>query len=276
MSLFEISNMPQAEEVAARIVAMLCCGTEAKIRKRDVPSAPPMTHDYDICIDGRIIGLEVTSINDQNLKSLWADSTQKEWHEPSLEKAWLIKLFRSVKIKKLRKSGFANYLKVFEISGFTTINTEDVPYDWPSEAKKAAEDLRRCGVKYANVLDDRNPGYISINISGDGHWINSDSLVDSVQQAINENTAKIQGVMSDERHLFVWIDLSASLEGGAFDEIIHRSTLPSQVLNLSGNLDCVWIKVLSRNVDCHPLVKYTMRDGWKIVDQIQGTTHKQH
>ena len=176
----------EIELSAAKFVSRFEGGSNEGIVKTDTGKFSS-THDFNICVNKRCIALEVTSICDEKKKSLWSKKTEKLWKESLLSCAWLLKLKSNTNIKKFKERNFTEYLKEFERLQIKSINTKNIPYDWAKEEKKAAKSLNVCGVEYANVLEAWEPGYIKINIGGDGGWISSDSLIENVQKAINLN-----------------------------------------------------------------------------------------
>lgn len=76
------------EPVAAELVAGELGGTPTQ---REVPGAPPKTHDFDIDLsDGRVVALVVTSSADFGLKSMWAAIHTGLWDARALRTSWTL------------------------------------------------------------------------------------------------------------------------------------------------------------------------------------------
>ena len=83
------------EQAAANIVCQLC---EGSATKRDIPGAPPSTHDYDIHLaDGTCIALEVTQALGGEVLAMDDALAAQGWTFSDLDSDWMSTLSGSTK-----------------------------------------------------------------------------------------------------------------------------------------------------------------------------------
>jgi len=144
-------------------------GATREAEKRDVPGAPPSTHDYDIHVGDRLIALEVTSATDGDVRSFWDTVHDQEWKAPSLGRSWGLTMKPGSRIKRLRE-GVAPFLRTLEEN-----DVDRFDESWLSMRSSRAvvqQSLSRLdefGVR-RGISMDSPPSRIVISAVGPGGW----------------------------------------------------------------------------------------------------------
>src|SRR5690242_17561582 len=87
-------------ERAGQILSDVLGGT---VVLRDIPGAPPGTHDLDIiCSKRGTIAVEVTISTNQAILAFWAAAHRQAWDAPELRYSWLLNVNAPTRLSGLR------------------------------------------------------------------------------------------------------------------------------------------------------------------------------
>ena len=227
------------ELVAAELVAGLLDG---RPERRDVPGAPPRTHDYDIHLsDGRVVALEITSSATATLKSMWAAISKEGWDAPTLRHSWTLILREPSEtyepdIKQLRRKA-ASHLEILEHADVERFSPS---WDRPRgvEVWKALQGLASLGVTDGASwsVEGEPPKIVPGSASGVGFGAPY-ALNRAVEKAVTENLEKLRESGRDELHLFVWLDWTDL--GAQYN--LMRGRMPDRPPELPSDIGVVWV-----------------------------------
>jgi len=246
---------------AAAVVAKHVGATA--INKRDVPGAPPSTHDFDLIVGDRVIALEVTSATDEGSKHLWKAVRTSSWVEPSLHYSWSLTLRPDTLFGKLQGSG-VNHLRQLEERGVMKF-TEYDKHLTQSPASRAIQQLMKLGVRNGVAVED-DPTCVVVGVYGPRGWSAPEYLNGTVTLAIDANIERLRNAAADERHLFVWLDSTSPESQAAVRHILSFGGVPDAPPTLPDGLDAVWTMpgaVVGEQL--RPLMKATV-SGWELID----------
>ena len=87
VAMTDVVNNQQLEWWAAWIVATVLGG---RPKRRDLPPAPPATHDFDVCLSDRVVALEVTRAAVREVRAQQAAIDSASWEAPGLTHNWTL------------------------------------------------------------------------------------------------------------------------------------------------------------------------------------------
>lgn len=228
------------ELFAATLVAGLLDG---RPERRDVPGAPPRTHDYDIYLtDGRVVALEVTSSATPALKSMWAAISKDEWDASTLRRSWTLLLrepneWYVPNIKQLRGKAVA-CLEILEQADVERFGSSSSLARGDVDVRNAMFALANLGVTdgASCTVEGESPRIVFGSASGVGfgdpyalNWV--------VEKAVIENVGKLRQSGRDALHLFVWLDWTD--RGAQYNVMMGR--VPDRPPELPADIAAVWV-----------------------------------
>ncbi len=241
---------------ASRILGQTLGGT---VVPRDVPGAPPGTHDFDVKLrDGRTVAVEETISTDRRIVQFWHVVHDESWDAPSLRRSWLLNVTPPARVKTLRDR-VEPLLRALENAGVDKFGL------LPGVTASSPEitELHGLLVKAGGVLPALPPR-IFIMHTGAGAT-STDAVREAIEQEAmkSDNRSKLVRAVADERHLFVWVDPLGSPAAPAtgFMDV----ALPGGC-NLPPEIDVVWVAVPTiddAGNDGERLWRYDRRSGWQ-------------
>lgn len=227
------------------------------VTQRDVPGAPPQTHDLDVKLsDGSLIAVEVTSLTHPEAQAFWRAVASDCWSAPTLSKSWVLDVDPKARIKTLRGE-VVNLLREKEQAGENEFGRGS-----GSGGLGAGEGL---GVRSGRAYD-WSPPYIYVTSVGDLEWADVEDLrrgVEGVAWA-SDNRKKLARANAQERHLVVWVDLLntkivAALEAMKIGKLPSGCCLPPEI-------DVIWVAQPTQadkgRIVCEELWRYDRGGGW--------------
>lgn len=238
---------------------ILAAELRGQVNYRDVPGAPPGTHDFDVvCPDGKTIAVEVTSVRDPEAEEFWRAVSKQQWGATTLSKSWVLDVDSEARVSTLR-AHIEEALRALEQAGTKQF----------SEAfgSAAPEELQRLGVRSGRAFD-WSPPYIYVT-GGAGGAVDVEDLRRAVERVAQapDNRNKLRGARAAGAaggHLFVWVDPLNHAVAAAFH--FMRTKAPSAP-RLPPEIDVVWVARPTRTDDhgricCEELWKVDRRCGW--------------
>lgn len=244
-------------ERAAEILRAALGGTAVP---RDVPRAPAGTHDFDLTFtDGRTIAVEVTISADRDSVEFWDVVHKTDWEAPQLRQSWLLNVTPPARVRTLRDK-VETLLQGFEKAGIhkfglgTRVDTPEV------------RELHRLLVKSGDVWPNVQPSRIGIYHTAAGS-ASTDLVRDVVEFEVwkDDNRKKLERAKSDERHLFVWIDVGTSPAAPAAGSM---DMSPPSACELPPETDVAWIVIPGADDDGNQIVnlwRFDRGSGWQEV-----------
>ncbi len=237
------------ENEAAKILRQIFGGS---VHWRDVPGAPPGTHDFDIvCPDGITIAVEVTRITDPVVLAFWTAHSKEKWEAPTLSKSWLLDVDPKASVRAL-KGRVEPLLHQLEAAGMTWFST--------ASDHVAAKELQQLGARWGHALEV-NPPYIGI-CHVPYYWVNAEDLRGEVEKVAwkSDNRHKLgRAYTAAKRHLFIWVDPLAHLVVGAL--FYMERIKPPSGCDLPPEVDVLWIG----RRESETLWRFDRRGGWRKV-----------
>lgn len=236
------------EKYAEKIVARHTGGiTES----RDVPGAPPGTHDFDVVLlDGRVFAVEATLHVDRKQQELRAAIRKRGgWTFPELGSSWYLLLSPAARASEL-------YVEIEALLGKISPGFASEPdgFQPPTGSR-----LHKLGVRRVRKLPHVQPPEVICEVDDDGpspvDFPDGRTLAATVKQLAARKAQKLARANADERHLFAWIDFFE--EADLAD--LGRTGLPAASPDLHATVDAVWI---AEAFSPGRVVSYTRRDGW--------------
>ena len=136
----------------------------------------------------------------------------------------------------------------------------------PGDLFGAVRQLRDIGVLGGSSCGPPAPGmhaYIGVGTIGVGGVLDGSAVTDAVEQAGNDNIAKLAKTGADERHLFIWADRSDHATEGT----LALGRLPTKPPSLPVGIDVVWVAAWAPRVAYHcyasTLWRATPASGWQ-------------
>ena len=245
------------EERAGHVLRKILGGT---VVPRDVPGAPPGTHDFDLVLDGRTDAVEVTMSTDPEVLAHWRAVGAEEWPAPELQNSWMLNVTPPAPIRVLRAE-VGPLLRAVEQDGIPAFGLGR------SARTPEIERLHQLHVKSGAVLKDWLPPQILVSHTGAGS-VGIDPVVRAVEAEAwkPDNREKLRRAIADERHFFVWIDSFASPAGGSAIGFMGIA-LPNGC-NLPPEMDTVWVAILADDPTWEAgrrLWRFDRRSGWQMV-----------
>ena len=251
---------------AAWIVASMTSGDPVK---RDLPTAPPETHDFDILLpSGDMIALEVTSSVVGEVAAFWRELRKRPFDTQGLARDWSVnvvnpQLDRPVPNVKELQRWLVAQLKVLE--DYVADDTIEVMMEMREHAaipvRSALENLKRLGVNSANPLRrvSRITAQVAVGTGGPRRVV---PLIAMIEKSTADNERKISKIEASERHLFIWItasDLGNSLR-------LAVESLPSEKPTIGGPFDLIWVALWSprynSEIQAQRLWSVSAETGW--------------
>ena len=254
------------EKAAADIVAAQVGAAQPD--KRDVPGAPPGTHDYDLHIGDRTIVLEVTSATDGEVRSLWDTVHDHEWEEATLGRSWGLTLKPGSRIKGLADKAVP-LLRTLEAQGVEKFD-DSYPSRRSSDVTlRALHQLSEIGIRNGISMNSK-PTRIVVSVIGPSGWGSSGTLINVVERAAQRKVKQLSRAAADERHLFLWLDWSDYDAQAAMHFVMDLGVLPEHPPSLPAGIDKVWIMPFAvMDGRTRPLLSATA-EGWEIVQRGEG------
>ena len=215
--------------------------TGGKSSSRDVPGAPPGTHDFDVQLpDGRLLAVEVTRHTAQAGVQRDAEIHRQDWNFSGLRHWWALSVGPGVPVQVLHGElpDLLGALEASGIEGARLHTDEDIGAAPGSEAKEALGRLRQHGVHHLTLLTPNREGGGGVTI-GSAPVIGSthpDTVVDAVEKHARRKEKTLLPAVADERHLFLWIEAyqHSALAAMAMGEFPRPPLLPDAI-------DAVWV-----------------------------------
>lgn len=237
----DVVTNQELEHWAAWIVAAELDGRPAR---RDLPSAPPATHDYDIHLSAGVVALEVTRAAVREVRGQEADIASASWNAPRLLDNWALQVAAAgssdpgAHVGTIAAKAPA-LLVVLERHGVSRFDPAFEP-SRPDDLVGAVRQLRDIGVLGASSCGPPEPGMharISVGTVGAGSVLDGSAVNDAVEQAAKDNLDKLAKADARGRHLFVWADWSDHGTEGSL--LLGR--LPTEPPSLPHGIDAVWV-----------------------------------
>ncbi len=262
-----------AEHAAATAVAQQLGG---EARPRDVRGAPDGTHDFDIAVvDGKVIALEITTAAHRPWVQLnHRVAKQRVTTTPELENTWLLlgsygyrdpNRGSDIDITALLRKA-RHHLRRLEETRHEGFDPTTDEAEAPMLIAAAIAGLRRMGISSAHrCIGGSGPARVVLgNPTGYGGFVNPEWINGVVEHEVTQNLAKLERAGADERHLFVWMDISA----GAAGISIASDRLPATAPTLPPTITTVWIGFRGQDSDGQPEVatlwRYSQSGAWAI------------
>ena len=236
------------EKHAEQIVRERTGGTT---RTRDVPGAPPGTHDFDVVRPGgRILAVEATLHTDPEQLRLYAAIRQYgEWIFPELICSWYLILDpAATRARELRAE-----------AGTLLARHPIVQADTDGFRPRADSRLHQLGVRGVRKLPRLHPPQVicepddfdsAVLEPQDGR-----AIAGVIEHLAGRKAGKLARADADERHLFAWIDFFQKTTLAD----LGRTGLPQANPSLPAPVDAVWIA----EAFCPGRVlTYSHRNGW--------------
>lgn len=269
-------NKKDRECEAAWTVAALLHGSPMG---RDRECAPDGTHDFDVhCDDGRTIALEVTSSTVPEIVEMWDAVGRVDWHCPELSQSWSVSLAAAqpgspgAHVGRFRKEG-PRWLALLDRERPSGDLIGGTLHEYSSDvARQAINELRRLGVRHASPIGTmtETPYVISVGMSGPVGSSDGSSILADVERAASDNVDKLRRADADERHLFVWVDMSDP----ASEVAMGTFSVPTLAPDLPNDVDAVWVAWWMTNIttESHVYVlwRWDAEHGWRI-EQVPQT-----
>ena len=182
-----VDHLRPEEQSAARLLSDRLRAD--KVIARDVPGAPPATHDFDLQVQRRMVAVEVTMAADAAVKSFWAAQHDHEWEEPTLSLAWGLTLMPGTRVDGVRSKA-PRYLRQLEAR--EVMKFDATRLSWRTDPEDAAliRSLAHLGVRAGIGLNDP-PVRIVIGTVGPVDWGGADGLAEVVEREAQANAEKL-------------------------------------------------------------------------------------
>lgn len=218
---------------------------------RDVPGAPPGTHDFDVVLpDGRILAVEATLHADPDQFRLYAAIRQYgEWIFPELTCSWYLILDpAATKVRDLHAE-----------AGVLLSSHPGVLADLDGFRPRAESRLHQLGVLGVRKLSQLHPPQVVCEPDYfdardlDPHG--GRTITKVIEQLADRKADKLARADADGRHLFVWIDF---LQKGALADLGYNG-IPRANPRLPASVDVVWI---AEAFSPGRVLTYARHNGW--------------
>ena len=235
------------EKCAEQIVSEKTGGTT---RTRDVPGAPPGTHDFDVVLPGGyVIAVEATTHADSGQLGLYAAIRQRgDWIFPELNCSWDLLIDPATRVRELHAE-----------AGSLLARHPGVLADMDAFRPRADSRLYQLGVRAVRKLPQLSPPQVICEPDNfdlrvlepqDGR-----TIAQVVERLARLKAGELEAAEADERHLFAWIDF---FQKTALADLGFTG-LPQANPVLPAPIDAVWIA----EAFCPGRVlTYRLRDGW--------------
>ena len=235
---------------------------------RDIPGAPPGTHDFDIELEaGRRIALEVTSAADSSIISQREAAFGREWPAPGLEHDWWVSLRESRttephSIARMMRQVPA-ILAVLQDEDVNDVETRTyLPPTTPPRIREATEELRRLDVAAAHRLGAPKNGEALVLLGfRRGASANPDAVNELVAERAKAKLEKLLRSGADERHLYVWIDSTRAEADLAMATLPPPSSGPA----LPAGIDMVWAATFGWASQPERLWRASPGGAWEVI-----------
>jgi len=220
-----------------RLLESALCGRGIPI---DVSGGSDGAHDFDVVLDDRVIGVEVTRVTDPRSLALLREVQKKIWDAPELGCSWSIAIEGHTKIAGLPDE-VRTILKNLEdlgVLGFERDSPNHHVIDGPDrdEPRELIHRLQRAGVVSGSQIFAGEPITIFVGWQGGSGFVNPNGLNSAIRECIDAKLPKMRNIKGkDERHLFVWLDPHAALRG------VPIGRIPDTMLALPPGIDTVWV-----------------------------------
>lgn len=221
--------------------------------RRDVPGTSG-AHDYDVCLDDRVVALEVTRAAVEKVHAQRKAIDDGSWGEPGLTSSWDVQVEAATssdpgaRIRTLATKAPA-LLARLEALGVSHVGP--VPGALSSDEVIAAErELRALGVQSASSSGLPPAGEAArlyVGTLGVAGVLDGTAVNEAVERAARDNAAKLATAAADERHLFVWADWS----DGAVEAALLLGRVAGQPPELGDGIDAVWVATWAPGVAYH-------------------------
>ena len=252
--------MNRAEQVAQAVVEAVEVG--ATMRPKSEQSHGE--HDFDLHYpDGRIATLEVTAAMDENAERTIAALRDNRKGGPFAKRApgrqgWYIHPGRNANINRVRSQADA-YLARVEADGLTKFfsSTDAADYD---SVRQIWNDLQIVG---GTVFQWKTPETIGISAPGGGGAVSVSAFLRAVSTEANkpDNLRKLREAGTEERHLFVYIDMLNFLPWVAFVD----SDPPADAQDPPDGITHVWAAAEGRSINEFVVWLMKCGDAWRNV-----------
>ncbi len=189
-------------------------------------------HDWTIILrDGRRVAVEVTQHADQAMREFWAKADHYR-EMPSLPGLYSVVVRPTANRNALWRRLPALLPTIpYEVGH----RLEYIKWHLGHDSREVADELLGLGVEWFNFVESAKPA-ISLSTGGGG-WLHPSVVADAAVAELAKNRCKLASATNvDERHMFVWIDSSASQP---WSSLRNEDGLPEPVL-LDG-ADSLWV-----------------------------------
>jgi hypothetical protein len=262
-----------AEDDARTIVASLLIG---RATPTDPRGGTEQLHDFDVeRFDGSRLAVEVTRCTEP----IGDDVDDRVWPSTRLTHVWDASFARSIVGRDVAAS-LVDAVVLFEQAGLETVRLRPCffdgttvnqmqPADRPNAARLMNAGLQDLGRTWyhlgarsfmrAERADPAVGGEVRVALQRSSAWTGPSALVDVAEEYASkpDNMAKLAAARAyAERHLFVWIDSTATEPFGAFGskDIVRGLAEP----HVPRAIDAVWLASTLNQV-----VRWHRQEGWR-------------
>ncbi len=266
-----------AEDDARTIVASLVIG---RATPTDLGGGSEQVHDFDVeRFDGSRLAVEVTRCTDPNALQTHAEIDNRVWLSASLTHNWDAGFARSMGVGIVADS-LVGAVVLIEQSGLETLRLRPCffdgtaingmqPADRPHASRLMSTDLHDVARTWyhrgarsfvrAERAEPTVGGEVRVALQQSGAWTGPSALVDVAEEyASKPDTMSnlAQATVYAERHLFVWIDSTATGPFGAFGlrNLVRGLAEP----HVPRAIDAVWLASTLNQV-----VRWHRQEGWR-------------
>jgi hypothetical protein len=242
--------MRKVEQLASELLRKALGGM---VKARDIPGAPPGTHDFDLVMsDGRVISVEVTIWTDPEAQQFWRAASKHRTPSRLLGRSWvLIVSSPDVHVKTLQPRA-GQILRELERRGITEFGF------WSAQGNEHVRSLQQLGITRGRSFDWAPACIYFVLLEGGS--VNVDAVAEAVEREAgkSDNLHKLRNAPGHERHLFVWIE---PLSGEAAAAMGFIEVKPPRNCNLPEEIDVVWIATPTETAA--DLWRYDRSGGWQ-------------
>lgn len=226
-------------------------------------------------LNGRVIALEITTAAHRPWLQLNRRvDKQRVTMSPELESTWLLlgsygyhDPNRGPHVDIAELLGQARrHLRRLEEAGHKGFDPMTDESDSISTVAAIAG-LRRLGISVAErYIDQAEPARVILGSpTGYGGFVSPDRINGVIEHAVVQNLTKLKRAEADERHLFVWMDISV----GAAGISVASDRPPATTPTLPSTITTVWIGFRGQGADGRPEVarlwRYSREGAWVII-----------
>jgi hypothetical protein len=266
-----------AEDDARTMIASLVIG---RATPTDPGGGSEQVHDFDVeRFDGNRLAVEVTRCTDSSALQTLAEIDKRDWRSMNLKHSWNAGLARSIGVKSV-VGWLVDAVVRVEQSGIETLRlrpcffdgtaiSQMQPADRPHATRLMTTGLQEeAGTWYhlgarwflrAELAEPTVGGEVRLEPQQPGTWTGPSALVDVAEEYASkaDTIAKLaKATAYAERHLFVWIDSTATEPFSAFGikDLVRGLAEP----HVPRAIDAVWLASTLNQV-----VRWHRQEGWR-------------